>query len=178
MKNFKKMMAIAMTCVIALTGLTACGNKAAKQLTKEEYVAEVTRISTAVGNKMSEISNGVDLTTDEGKAEYAKKMTDEISPLYVELGALAAPDEFKDEQEKIKKGAEATIEMLKLSGDEKQLQEKAAEYQQVLIDFSTAISTVLAPASSEATTGAEATTGGETTTGAEATTGGEATTAK
>lgn len=143
MKNLKRIMVLTMVFVIALTGLTACGKKNAKQLTKDQYVEAITRIYNEIGTTMNEIYTTTDATTTEGKDEYAKKIKEQIVPLFEEIGALNAPDEFKEDQEKIRKGAEVTIEILAFANDEEKLQEKVMEHQQALSDYDSAIGSII-----------------------------------
>lgn len=157
MKNLKKFMVLAMTVVIVLTGLVACG-KTAKKLTKEEYVAEITKFQTEVASKMGEAITGGDLTTDEGKKEIQGKINDTVIPLYETVGKLNAPDEFKTEQEAIKKGVDASIELLKVVTDETKSTEVNTKYTEELANMSAAIQTIVAAGSTEAGTTGEATT--------------------
>lgn len=128
-KNLKKVFACCLVLVMAMAMFTACGDKNGgnsgnsgssepekkTELTKEEYQAKITDISgqiSEITSKYSADMNSGDVTK---VAAATKSMIDEMKPLYTELGDLAAPAEFKDQQTTIKEGCDASLETLDLS---------------------------------------------------------------
>lgn len=125
-KNLKKVFACCMVLVMAMAVFTACGEKSGgnggssepekkTELTKEEYQAKITDISGQISEITSKYSADMNSGDVEKVASATKSMIDEIKPLYTELGNLAAPAEFKDQQATIKEGCDASIKTLDLS---------------------------------------------------------------
>lgn len=126
-KETKKFIALTLTVLMSITILTSCGGQKSPSssadpqktesqvLSKEEYVDKVKSSS----NEISEISNkySADMQSSDTNtaADATTAFVNEIRPIYEELAALNAPEEFSSQQGKIKKGCEASLEILDLS---------------------------------------------------------------
>lgn len=141
----------------------------AKEMTEEEYVAEVNRIYTDIQTASLEGQNamaGIDATDAKALVKVTTDMVEKVKPLYVELGAITAPAAFTDAQAKIASGVDASVKMLDISlemmdlgmnADQQnpdaetmkkveELQAQALELQTQAQDLATGITEVLTPA--------------------------------
>lgn len=125
-KNLKKVFACCLVLVMAMAMFTACGEKAGgnggssepekkTELSKEDYQAKITDISGQISEITSKYSADMNSGDVAKVAEATKAMIAEMKPLYTELGDLAAPAEFKDQQATIKEGCDASLKTLDLS---------------------------------------------------------------
>ena len=130
-------------------------------VTVEDYKAKMTEIFTAIQTESTTYSTSLDPNDTEATITATKEFAEKVKPYYEQLAALEAPEEFADEQAKIKTGAEASVEALDLSvelmeleGDPDaaakapdkltELNTKMTNLQQAVGDFQTAIATVMA----------------------------------
>ena len=84
-------------------------------MTEEEYISKVTEINESIASESLAAMSGVDTSDMNALVDATKKMAEALKPYYEELAGLQAPEKFADAQEKIKVGAEASIEVLNTS---------------------------------------------------------------
>lgn len=169
MKRFSiKKASVLVASLVMAVSITACGKEPSKggegeqtkveagaQLTEDEYKEKVQTLYDDIQNTSTEMLANLDQTDPEKSLESMKAMLEAVKPMYEELGALQAPDSFKDAQTKIKNGVDATVEMLDLTleisasnmaQDDKKLQElqtKIGEVASKVGDLQTGIDEVI-----------------------------------
>ena len=86
------------------------------QLTVAQYKEEVRKIISEIGEFEVIVSNmnPADLTTS---IEIYKEIVPKLTPLYEKLGSLNAPASLSGAQSKLKEGADASLELIKLTSE-------------------------------------------------------------
>lgn len=157
-KNLLKKISVAAAALILSLSMVACGGN---KVSADDYKAKVTEIYQTIETESQTYASSLNPNDIEGMVSTTKEFVEKMKPYYEQLAALEAPEEFADEQAKIKAGAEASSEMLDLSvelmeleGDPDaaakaqdkltDLQTKMTNLQQTVGDFQTAITTVTA----------------------------------
>ena len=153
----KKITALALTLLMSLTVLTACGDQKTpafsadqqkKQvLTKDEYVEKVKNLSMEVSEITNKYSADIQSSDVNAAADATSQLIAEIKPIYEEMGALNAPEEFASQQSTIKAGCDASVEILNLSlelidlgrgkieGNEEEIANKVTELNSKITDL-------------------------------------------
>ncbi len=129
-KNLKKILVFGLTILMSMAMLTACGGdgnngnssdtpssgqSSASPLTKDEYIQQITDISTQITEISSKYSDDMNSGDTTKTAEATRNMVAELKPLYDQLSNLSAPEEFAEQQSRITEGCEASLEALDLS---------------------------------------------------------------
>lgn len=159
MNKLLKRLSVVTLALMLVFSLAACGgdsgsgddaskeSKPAAQMTEDEYKAKVEEIYTNISTVSQEEMAAVDTTDLDATVKGMTAMVKKVRPMYEELGALNAPDSFKSSQDKIKSGAEASVELLDLSLEMFEMQanppdaEKVTEKMQELTEKTTEFQT-------------------------------------
>lgn len=155
----KKITALALTLLMSLTVLTACGDQKtpassadqqkteSQVLTKDEYVEKVKNLSMEVSEITNKYSADIQSSDVNAAADATSQLIGEIKPIYEEMGALNAPEEFASQQSTIKAGCDASVEILNLSlelidlgrgkieGNEEEIANKVTELNSKITDL-------------------------------------------
>lgn len=156
MKKLLKKLGIISLILMLVFSLGACGEdstgnkddgqKSSAQMTEDDYKAKVEEIYNSITVASQEAMTGIDTTDLEATVTATKSLLVKVRPLYEELGGLNAPDAFKSSQEKIKTGADASLELLDLSAemfdmqanpDQEKISEKLTELTEQMANFQT-----------------------------------------
>lgn len=145
-KNLLKKISIAAAALILSLSMVACGGN---KVSVDDYKAKVTEIYQTIETESQTYASSLDPNDIEGMVSTTKEFAEKMKPYYDQLAALEAPEEFKDEQAKIKAGAEASSEMLDLSVELFKLQgdpDAAAKAQDKVTELTTKMSDLTAKA--------------------------------
>ncbi|MGF6906887.1 hypothetical protein [Fusobacterium sp. PH5-44] len=123
----KKKLMLLSALVLSLL-LVSCGGKkddapktnapaaATKQLSVSEYKTEVAKISKEIQDASASMQT-INPGDPTAAMKVAKEVITKVTPLYEKLSALKAPDSLKNAQAKLKDGADASLELLKISSE-------------------------------------------------------------
>lgn len=124
----KKKLMLLSALVLSLF-LVSCGGKkddakktdapkteAAKQLSVAEYKTEVEKIFKEIQDASAPMQT-INPGDPTAAMKAAKEVITKVTPLYENLSTLQAPDSLKNAQSKLKDGADASLELLKVSSE-------------------------------------------------------------
>lgn len=123
----KKKLMLLSALVLSLF-LVSCGGKkddakkpdapaaATKQLSVAEYKTEIEKIFKEIQDASAPMQ-AVNPGDPTAAMKTAKEVITKVTPLYEKLSSLTAPDSLKNAQSKLKDGADASLELLKVSSE-------------------------------------------------------------